>query len=337
MRGLKQGIIGAAFVGGAVLPGGAWALASFDTSAQVIVAVGQSMGQYDGSFGPLAVDGPDGFLDAGDIFNNTGSAAEIGADNFGGPTLSGIGTIGTSHRDGVPGVSDATPVVSWNFNPTAVPGTYSNWATEGTKTLATGQKVQLSGSASQGGSLDIGLLNNKAGTGQTHQISFEVVNESSTEDLVLDFVAIPNLLVNVFSDKLGDNVSVEAAVNLGFIGMETGDVTYIMERGQPDFYTAEKQVFGNITAVSFARNASIIDGVLDEGMRTGQQPVPLFAWVEGRVAPNSTGTFLIEFVAQAQIETMREQSPVPVPAALPLLAGALAGLGLMARRRSRAG
>src|SRR6056297_1216911 len=90
MRGLQKGIIGLTLIGGLAVPASAWAVASFDVSSQIIVAVGNSKGIYTGDSIPLTGDrNGDGSLDVGDVFNNTGSDAENSADELGGPTLSG--------------------------------------------------------------------------------------------------------------------------------------------------------------------------------------------------------------------------------------------------------
>ena len=342
MRGLQKGIIGLTLVGSMTVPASAWAASLFAVSSEIIVAVGHSKGIYDGSSGSLPLTGDrngDGLLDAGDVFNNSNSPAENSSDRLGGPTLSGSGRIETEFGPGAMGVSTLSPGASATYDPNATTGAFRNWTdSEGTKQLVSGQKVSMSGAATPGSSLNVGNINGKAGVGRTHNVSMFIENTSDSDNLVLDFVAIPNLLASVSTDSEGELAEVRSLINLGFFGFETGDVHYILERGLSDDYVAQKQSFQDLgfEAVSFGRNVRSTDGGAQESfMQAGQQPVPFAAWVQASIAPRTTGEFRIEFVAQAEASSPQFEV-VPVPAALPLLGSALLGFGVLACRRRRA-
>lgn len=339
MRSLMQGAMGLALLGGAAgAPGSAHALASFESSASVVIGLGFEAGACDVAIGSCAGPGGVTIADGSPVNRPTGSAAAPGV------------SIDTDFHPGLASAGFVQQPFSRNFNPAVSVGTFNDITDPtGPAALATPQRQRLTAEADNGGGWIGGIVPGATidgvttpfPGGRTSLVTVQITNSSST-DYVLDFVAIPNLLAWASADP-GDFAEVASAFNLAMSSnYSTGGVETLDEFG--DASTQQRGVtpsgpidLGPFMDTEFDVATFAADSRVDEdGTQTDVVDVPDFIWFSLDVPGNSSGGFVFQYQAYGILNTQAPPMPeaIPVPAALPLLLSGIAGIVALRRRRA---
>ena len=197
--------------------------------------------------------------------------------------------------------------------------------------------------------------------GEENWAVIEVSNLGGTEQTV-DFVALPNLVFDTSVDAPGEkaigaaNVLFGLSSSLGVTSIDTAFVNDDAPRpvdltsfapsttcpvgGVP--YTRPFPASGAAPNINHANDgcynlkqfAEVWEA--DESGSTQSGGIPDFMWFSATLQPDSSGYIVFSLSNFGQLMSPVEDSTIPVPAALPLLGSAVAGLAVMRRRRKTA-